>query len=34
MCERYGLPYVQDSVFKRYGKLADVFVGKTTMPQR
>ena len=32
ICEKHGVPYVQESVWKRLGKLMDVLVGKTTMP--
>ncbi|MBL4634844.1 MAG: fatty acid desaturase [Kofleriaceae bacterium] len=31
MCEKHGLPYVQDSVFTRMRKTLDIMVGKTTM---
>jgi fatty acid desaturase len=31
ICERYGLPYVQESVFKRFVKMAKNFVGDTKM---
>jgi fatty acid desaturase len=31
LCEQYGIPYCQESVFKRLGKTLDVMVGKTTM---
>jgi fatty acid desaturase len=31
ICEKYGMPYVQESVFKRVGQLVDVMVGKKTM---
>ena len=31
LCERYGLPYVQESVFTRFRKMADVFVGDAVM---
>ena len=31
LCERFGVPYVQESVFTRFRKMADVFVGKATM---
>ena len=31
LCERHGLPYVQQGVFRRVGKLVDVMVGRTRM---
>jgi fatty acid desaturase len=31
ICEKYGMPYVQENVFKRVGQLVDVMVGKRTM---
>jgi fatty acid desaturase len=31
LCEKHGVPYVQESVWKRVGRLADVFVGNTSM---
>ncbi len=31
ICEKHGVPYVQESVWKRFRKMADVFVGKTKM---
>jgi len=31
ICERHGVPYVQENVFKRVGQLADVMVGKKSM---
>jgi fatty acid desaturase len=31
LCEKYGLPYVQESIWKRVGRLVDVCIGKTTM---
>ena len=31
ICEKYGVPYVQESVFKRVKKLVDIMVGNTTM---
>jgi hypothetical protein len=31
ICEKYGVPYVQESVFKRLRKTVDIMVGKTTM---
>ena len=31
LCERYGVPYVQESVFKRFKKMSDIFVGNRSM---
>ncbi|MFW6058341.1 MAG: fatty acid desaturase family protein [Persicimonas sp.] len=31
LCERFGVPYVQESVFTRAKKMVDVIVGKTSM---
>jgi len=31
LCERYGIPYTQESVFKRLKKAVDVMVGRTSM---
>jgi fatty acid desaturase len=31
ICEKHGVPYVQEGVFRRVKKLVDVFVGKTKM---
>jgi fatty acid desaturase len=31
LCEQYGIPYVQESVFKRVRKLVDIMVGNTSM---
>jgi fatty acid desaturase len=31
VCEKYGVPYVQESVFRRAKKLVDVMVGRTSM---
>ena len=31
LCEKYGIPYCQEPVFKRLKKTLDVMVGKTTM---
>jgi fatty acid desaturase len=31
LCERYGLPYVQESVWKRFAQMARVFVGDAEM---
>ncbi len=33
LCEKYGIPYVQESVFKRVKKMMDIAVGNTTMPR-
>lgn len=33
ICERFGVPYVQENVFRRVKKLTDVFLGKTKMRQ-
>jgi len=33
LCEKYGIPYVQESVFKRVKKMVDIAVGNTTMPR-
>jgi fatty acid desaturase len=30
LCERYGLPYRQESVFRRFAKMTDVAVGRTS----
>lgn len=32
ICEKYGLPYTQESVFKRFNKLFDIAMGKRNMP--
>jgi len=32
ICEKHGIPYLQESVFKRYAQLAAVIVGKKKMP--
>lgn len=32
LCEKYGIPYVQENVFKRVKKMLDIAVGNTTMP--
>jgi fatty acid desaturase len=34
LCEKYGIPYVQESVWKRLKKTVDVMVGKTSMPRQ
>lgn len=31
LCEKYGLPYIQESVFVRFAKMAEVFVGRKAM---
>lgn len=31
LCEQYGIPYTQDSVFRRLKKAVDVMVGRTSM---
>lgn len=31
LCEKYKLPYVQESVFKRFKKMIDIAAGNTTM---
>jgi fatty acid desaturase len=31
VCEKHGIPYVQESVFKRVGQLVGIIVGKRTM---
>jgi fatty acid desaturase len=31
LCERFGVPYVQQSVFARFGKMVRVFTGEETM---
>lgn len=31
LCEKYGVPYVQENLFKRLKKMADVVVGNTSM---
>jgi hypothetical protein len=33
LCERHGIPYRQESVFRRFGRMLDVAVGKTSMRQ-
>ncbi|HEX7603897.1 MAG TPA: fatty acid desaturase, partial [Polyangiaceae bacterium] len=32
LCAKYGVPYVQQSLFRRVKKLVDVMVGNTSMP--
>lgn len=34
LCEKYGIPYVQESVWKRLKKTVDVMVGKSSMPRQ
>ncbi|HEX5276778.1 MAG TPA: fatty acid desaturase, partial [Fluviicoccus sp.] len=34
LCAKYGIPYVQESVWKRLKKTVDVMVGKTSMPRQ
>lgn len=31
ICETFGVPYVQENVFKRFGKLVDIITGKSSM---
>jgi fatty acid desaturase len=31
LCERFGVPYLQEPVTRRFGKMLDVFVGRTSM---
>jgi hypothetical protein len=31
ICEKYGVPYVQESVWTRLRKTTDIMVGKSTM---
>ena len=31
ICEKYGIPYVQESVWTRARKMVDIVVGKSTM---
>ncbi|HRI72036.1 MAG TPA: fatty acid desaturase, partial [Polyangium sp.] len=33
LCEKYGIPYVQENVFTRVKKMLDIAVGNTTMPR-
>lgn len=33
ICEKHGIPYTQQSVWKRFGKMARVFLGDATMPR-
>ena len=34
LCAKYGVPYVQESVWTRLKKTADVMVGRTSMPRQ
>jgi hypothetical protein len=34
LCAKYGIPYVQESVWKRVKKTVDIMVGKTSMPRQ
>jgi fatty acid desaturase len=31
ICEKHGVPYIQENVFKRFRKMLDIMVGKTSM---
>jgi fatty acid desaturase len=31
ICERHGVPYVQESVFRRFGQLWSILMGDTAM---
>ena len=31
LCEKHGIPYVQESVFRRFAQMANVIVGKASM---
>jgi fatty acid desaturase len=33
LCEKHGIPYIQESVFKRFSKMAQVCVGQADMPR-
>lgn len=33
ICARHGLPYVQESVFRRFAKMLDIVIGRTSMIQ-
>jgi len=33
LCLKHNLPYRQESVFRRFGRMLDVCVGKTSMRQ-
>ncbi|HUM45373.1 MAG TPA: fatty acid desaturase [Chitinophagales bacterium] len=32
LCKKYDIPYLQENVFKRFMKMLDIAVGKTSMP--
>jgi fatty acid desaturase len=34
LCEKYGIPYVQESVWVRLKKTVDVMVGNSSMPRQ
>lgn len=34
LCAKYGIPYVQESVWKRLKKTVDIMVGNTSMPRQ
>jgi fatty acid desaturase len=34
LCQKYGIPYVQESVWKRLKKTVDVMVGNRSMPRQ
>ncbi len=34
LCAKYGIPYVQESLWTRLRKTADIMVGKTSMPRQ
>jgi fatty acid desaturase len=31
LCEKYGIPYVQESIFRRFGKLWKILLGVESM---
>ena len=31
ICDKHGVPYIQESVFERLRKTVDIMIGKTTM---
>jgi fatty acid desaturase len=33
LCEKYGVPYIQESVFVRFAKMLDIAVGRAKMPR-
>ena len=33
LCAKYSIPYRQEGIWKRFGRMLDVCVGKTSMPQ-